>query len=458
MSAQTVEKVADLTFISVDGVGFGGYAPLDRFTQSGTNLWFTTSKGGTFDAGTVSRFELVTHQVVQVASLDNNTGKAPESSLLIVGDVGYFTTQSGGAGNKGTLAKINLADGAITVLHDFVTNGLPTGATPRSGLTRIGDELWATTSSGGTSNRGVILKYNLTNGITSLVTNLDGPILGGQSFDGFTRVGDAWYFTTFSGGNTFATTGLPLGAGTLSRLTFDNLAQPVVTRVVDLQSGYTQFPGVQPALVGTNSLYFGTTGPNSTPGAIVRYDIDTGNWTNLYSFTNSAASQFGTRPGYCGMTAWLGDLYFINRLGGTSNLGAVVRFNIASNTVTKLADLDGIGGQALGSASGFFGSGLLVEETNRFFVYYPLTAGGVNNRGTILRVALPAPPIRATLAPGAPGELALSWNGGYAPFTLQARSDLSQGSWTNLMETVTNNSITLPISTERGFFRVGGSQ
>ena len=165
--AQTVEKVADLTFSSSDGVGYGGYAPLDRFTQAGTNLWFTTSKGGTFDAGTISRFDLVTRQVVQVASFDNNTGKAAESSVLVVGDEGYFTTVSGGAGNKGTIAKIDLSTGVITTLYDFITNGLPTGATPRAGLTRIGDELWTTTSLGGTSNRGVIVKYNLTNGVTS---------------------------------------------------------------------------------------------------------------------------------------------------------------------------------------------------------------------------------------------------------------------------------------------------
>ena len=49
-----VEKVADLNFVAVDGVGFGGYEPLARVTQAGANLWFTTDKGGTFDAGLVN--------------------------------------------------------------------------------------------------------------------------------------------------------------------------------------------------------------------------------------------------------------------------------------------------------------------------------------------------------------------------------------------------------------------
>ncbi len=459
--AQTVEKVADLTFSSSDGVGYGGYAPLDRFTQAGTNLWFTTSKGGTFDAGTISRFDLVTRQVVQVASFDNNTGKAAESSVLVVGDEGYFTTVSGGAGNKGTIAKIDLSTGVITTLYDFITNGLPTGATPRAGLTRIGDELWTTTSLGGTSNRGVIVKYNLTYGVTSLVTNFDGPLLGGQPFGGFTPGGsNAWFFTTFTGGSTFGTSGLPLGAGTLGRLSFDSQGEPVVTRLADLTAGYAQFPALEPTLVGTNALYFGTTGPNGTPGAIIRYDVGTGNWTNLFSFTNTApaALALGTRPGYCGLVEWLGELYFVNRLGGTSNLGVVAKFNIDSNTVTKLADLEGTGGQALGSASGFFGTGALVEETNRFYLYYPLTSGGANNRGTIIRVVLPPPPIQLALAPGEPSQVVLSWTGGYAPFTVQSCPGVVSGGWTNVVQGVTNRSVTLEVLGESIFFRVSGSQ
>lgn len=209
--AQTVEKVADLSFsIDVDGAGHGGYAPLDRFAQVGSNLWFTTSRGGTYDLGTISRFDLSSHQVVQVASLDNNSGSKSESSLLVIGNNAYFTAVSAGVSNKGTIAEIDLTSGAITPLFAFPNNGLPTGASPRGGLTQIGNDLWTTTSLGGTSNRGVVLKYNLTSGTASLVTNLDGIVLGGEPFDGFTQVGNAWYFTTFVGGSTFNTTNYPI--------------------------------------------------------------------------------------------------------------------------------------------------------------------------------------------------------------------------------------------------------
>jgi uncharacterized repeat protein (TIGR03803 family) len=487
LMAQTVEKVADLNFVAVYGVGFGGYTPLAGFTQLGTNLWFITDKGGTFDAGTISRFDLVTREVIEVASFDNNTGTGSESALLILGDEGYFTTKSGGAGNAGTIAKVDLNNGGVSVVFNFPANnataraeGTQVGATPRGSLTRIGDELWTMTSLGGISNRGSVVRYNLTNGVTSLVAHLDGPELGGQAFAGFAPGGsNAWYFTTFTGGNTFQTTdgsytimlpdesplqitnNLPLGAGTLGRLTFHELGEPQLSRVADLTNGYPQFPGSEPTLVGTNSLYFGTTGPNNAPGAIIRYDLDTGTWTNLFSFSTNAPSAlaYGTRPGYSAFVEWLGELYFLTRQGGVSNLGVVAKFNIASNTVIKLADFEGQSAESLGRSTGIFdNTGTIVEETNRFFLYYTVTSGGLNNRGTLIRVALPPPPIIASLARTETNTLNLTWTGGYAPFTVQACEELVTGSWTNVMEGVMNRTVTLPNSGNQGYFRVVGTE
>jgi hypothetical protein len=339
---------------------------------------------------------------------------------------------------------------------------------------RIKDDLWTTTSLGGGSNRGAVVKFSLTTGLVSVVTNLDGPQLGGQPFDGLAQLGDAWYFTTFSGGSTFNTTNfinvqqsdgstvvltnkLPLGAGTLGRLSFQEDGTPVVKSVVSVPGGYSQFPALEPLPVGTNSLYFTTTGPNQLPGAILRYDLDTGLLTNLVSFpTNDAsATAIGTRPGYSGLIEWLGELYFVNRSGGANSLGTIDKYNIASNTVVKLADLDA---SNLGNPSGFFGNGTIVEETNRFYIYYPLTAGGANNRGTIVRVALPPPPITNSVAATATqGSVSLSWKGGYPPFTVQGTDSLGSGVWTNVIDSTTNRFITIQAGGNAGFYRVLGS-
>ncbi len=469
VSAQTVEKVADLNFVASDGIGYGGYYPLDRFVQVGTNLWFTTERGGTYDVGTISRFNLVTREVVEVVSLDesyaNNIGSNPDGGLLVVGDEAYFTTKNGGVGDNGTIVKINLTNGTVTVLHHFDETGNITGETPRGGLTLIGNSLFCTTSGGGSNRMGTIVRFSLESNVVSWVHHFDGANTGRQPYEGFTKVGDAYYFTTFTGGTNTAT-GFGNGAGILGRMTFDEFDNPVITKVLDLGTGYTAFPAQNPILVGTNSLYFMTVGNNANPGAIVRYDIDTGFSTNLFYFTNDPVAQvlYGKQPGYNGLTEWLGELYFMMRQGGTNNQGVIAKFNIASNTVTKLVDLGGTGVNSIGYPNLSFNSGLVVEETNRFFIYYPISRGGANTPpginngcGTIVRVALPAPPIELALEPSGPDEMTLTWTGGYSPFNVECLEDLTTGTWTTVLEGVTNRSVTISNLTERAFFRVGGN-
>lgn len=461
--AQTVEKVADLTFGQFEGVGIGGYYPLDRFVQVGTNLWFTTERGGTYDVGTISRFDLVTREVVQVASMDesvnNNVGSGPESPLLMIGDEAYFTTKNGGVGDNGTISKINLTNGALTVLHHFPESGEPTGETPRGGLIKIGDSLFCTTSSGGTNNMGTIVRFNLTSNEVTYTHQFDGAATGRMPYEGFTKVGDAYYFTTFAGG-TNTGTGFGNGAGTLGKLTFDEQDNPVITKLLDLPTGNTAFPAQNPLLVGTNSLYFMTVGNNANPGAIVRYDIDTGFWTNLFKFNTNAADvvQFGRQPGYNGLVEWQGDLYFITRQGGTNNQGVVAKFNIAASTVTKFVDLGGTGASSLGNPSLSYNTGLLVEEEGVTSIYFPISRGGAGNFGTIIRVVLTADEGIQLAYVREGNDLTLTWTGGKAPFTVESRSSLSEGEWTTVTNDLTERTFTTTIVDGDQFYRVGGAQ
>jgi len=491
---QPVEKVADFfTTLDGDGMPYGGVLPLDRVTQAGTNLWFTTERGGTWDAGTLSRFDLVTREIVQFLSLDtrpgNNLGARPEGAVLVIGDEAYFTTKQGGAGDQGSIVRVNLVTGFATNLYSFPENtaalrnaGLQTGSTPRGGLTLIGDDLWCMTSAGGISNRGTVVKFNLTTHMLTVVTNFDGPQLGGQPYGSFVKVGDAYYFNTFTGGSTFGTTSitpytlpdgstlwttntLSLGAGTLSRMTFDESGNPQFARLIDLPGGFCQFPNSEPTPGGTNYLFFPTSGPNATPGAIVRYEISTGKWTNVWLFPTNAIYQtnWGTRPGFNGLTEWQNELYFVNRLGGVSNLGTIVKYSIPSNRLTKLTDLTGVHPDSLGNPGTGANVGTVVSENDRYYMYFPLARGGANDPagfttglGTLVRIPLPPPPIQLSLTPAENNELTLSWTGGYPPFTVEAAGDPANLDWTKVLEGVTNRSVTITNVSERAFFRVGG--
>jgi len=496
LSAQTVEKVADLTYaLDENDVYQGGYAPAQRFTQVGTDLWFATQSGGTNgNKGTISRFDLTTHQVVQVASLGADTGYTPSSELLVIGTEAYFTTTAGGTDGRGTVAKINLSSGVVTALFSLPST-MAFGLNPLGTLTHIGDDLWVLSALGGSSSLGVAFKYNLTSGTATVVTNFNGSIqMGAEPFGGLVAAGADWYFTTLVGGSTWNTTNytvitlpdgstatitnkLQTGAGTLSKLSFDSLGNPVIATVVNLSGGYEQFPSSAPILVGTNSLYFTTLGllfPNVAPGAILRYDIATGTYSNLFSFsTNTSLSKVnGIHPGSASPTEWLGDLYLVNRNGGANaaNLnsggGTVIKFNLASNTVTKLADLSSVtSASGLGGPGGsVYASGLVVQETNRFFIYQPLPSGGANGRGTIIRIALPPPPIQLQGGNTGGNAFTLTWTGGYPPFEVLTNTDLSApaANWAtaaaniNATANTTNWSVSLPISHENLFYRVRG--
>ncbi len=471
----TVEKVADFSTGLVgnppDVYPYGGYYPLDRLTQVGTNLWFTTQLGGRYAGGTVSRFDLVTHELVQVASLGddgagNNIGVEPECPLVVVSNNAYVTALNGGAGLRGSILRVNLDDGTIALMASFPTN-LPgmgggtnlVGSFPRSGMTQIGDALYGTTSSGGSNgSRGTIFRYSLSSNQLSAVHHFDNAPTGNQPYERFTKVGNAYYFTTFTGGVN--------SSGTLGRMTFDNDGKEVITKLADLTSGHSAFPAQNPVAVGTNLLFFMTVGPNGNPGSIIRYTISAGQWTNVFFFSNNLPAQllYGKQAGYNGLTEWQNELYFLTRQGGISNLGVVAKFNIANNTVTKLADLDGVGPTALGNESSGYNSGTVVEVTNRYYMYFPIARGGAfapgsltTGLGTIIRVSLPPPPIQLSISNSTSDQYTLSWTGGYEPFSVQTRNNLGSGSWTNLVEGLTNRSLVLTNPAGQTFFRVGGS-
>jgi hypothetical protein len=436
--------------------------------------------------------------VVTVTSLSSTTGGGPQSSLLVEGNLAYFTTTSGGTDSTGTIAEIDLTSGQVTPLYSFPSS-LVSGSLPNGNLIKTGNDLYILTTAGGTRGQGAAIKYSLTSGIATTLTNFYyADKVGIQPFGGLVQAGTNYYFTTLQGGSTVGsvitptitlpdgstktvTVNLTLGAGTLSQLSFDGSGNPVIAPTVSLPGGWEQFPSSAPTVVG-NSLYFLSSGvlyPLVTPGAILRYDLDTGIYTSLYKFsTNPVPGRaYGLQPGYSSPTEWQGDLYFINHHGGTNATilstfgGTLVKFNLATSTLTKLADFTnntpgtGLTGTlgAPNTANGVFASGTVVQETNRFFLYYPLPGGGDNGKGTIIRVYLPPQPIQSQLALNGSTDVTLSWTGGYPPFDVLTNSDLSSSAnWAPIVTGITSNinttnwSVPLPLPGNNLFYRVQG--
>ena len=464
-----VTKLADLYFSAGGGSGYGPDNPIGHFAVVGTNLWFTSQGGGSFGFGGVFALDPVSRNVKQLASLDNNSGTTPYSSIMLAGSNAWFTTSLGGSGSKGCLCSMDTNTYAVTAVFSFPTNA-DFGWKPKSTPLLIGSDLWFLTSSGGisagsnslTTQRGAIVKFSLTDHTMTPMFYFDGSDHGATIVQGSSLVqsGSAYYFTTYSGG-TNSGTGVPNGAGTLGRLTFDPNGGVVVTKLIDLPAGATAFPGADPVCVGTNLLYFTTVGTVSAPGAIIRYELSSGRWTNVFNFVTNAgpAVQYGKQPGYCAPVLYNDELYFTTAQGGVSNKGVIAKLTLSNNVVTKLADLEIGGGRALGSEPKY-NSGLIATDpvTGHNALYLPISKGGAYLNGTILSVALPPPPLVATVTRLGAGNLLLSWTGGYAPFSVDRKDGAGTGAWTTGWAAgLYTNALTISTADSQGFFRVGSA-
>jgi uncharacterized repeat protein (TIGR03803 family) len=294
----------------------------------------------------------------------------------------------------------------------------------------------------------------------SPVFHFDGLNFGRQPFGSLVKHGDAYYFTTFAGGTNIAS-GFPNGAGTLGRLTFNNLGNPVVTKLIDLPTGYTAFPGGDVCPVGSNYLFFTTSGNSSFPGSLIRYDITNNTWSNVFTFTAAAKTQYGSGPGLSSPFHLEGNLYFTTQTGGSSNKGVVLKYSVADNTMTKLADLEGTGVASLGGGPQYHG-GTFVEfpATGRRVIYMPIARGGAygpvaTGYGTILAINVPLP-INLSISNNGNGTATLSWTGGYTPFNVESKSALGGGGWTTNLAGLMTNQVTVAITNVTTCFRVSG--
>ena len=458
--SQSVTKVADMNWI-VDGLGFGNGPdfPKGRMALVGTNYWFLSEKGGVFGIGAVLSFDPATSNIVQIASLDNNTGKTPYGSMVVAGGKAWFTTERGGLGDRGTISYMDTNTLAPpTAVFSFPnnnnTNQANCGERPRSTPVVIGNELWVLSSLAGNNAQGSISKYDMVSGIMSSVSHFTGTN-GGFPFGSLVQQGNAYYFTTHQGGTNIGS-GFPNGAGTLGRVTFDGLGNPIVTKLIDLPIGNTGFPDGDVCPVGSNYLFFTTIGNTANPGSLIRYNVANNTWTNIYSFTTATRTNFGASPNSSTPLHVDGNLYFNTQNGGLSNRGVILKYNVANNTLTKLADFSGAGASSLGGNPIYTSATYVNDPNNCKKIIYMLTSrGGANGllgQGTLVSINL-FQPVLSVSSPTA-STVEITWGGGYPPFLVQSSTNLAATNWSTVTSGLMTNRLTLSATNAAKFFRV----
>lgn len=328
-----------------------GRTPLAGLAGNSTSpwLWGTTSAGGTFNAGTLFRYEPATgkHEII-VNFIGQSSvavgpsvavGTKPTGQLCVAANgVVWGTTQKGGAFNvavnnksqSGTIFKYDPSVGNFTTIFNFTS---AIGEFPKGGLTQMSDGfIWGTTSDGSSGgNRGSVFKINpATNAVTIVYSfSANTPANGTNPESGLAEGPSGFVLgVTKSGGVN--------GSGVLFKI---EIATGTFTIAADLPSGNGNTIGnivvdASGNVWGANASY------------VFKYTTATSTFANVFTSETSAKPRKGIFLGSLTKTA-AGNIRFLgtealnyDATNSLSTARAVIYQIIpATNVVSKLQSL-----------------------------------------------------------------------------------------------------------------------
>ena len=356
MFATAAYGVKETVLHGFNSNGSDGYNPdAGVAVDANGNVYGTTSGGGTFGFGTVfkvdpSGIETVLHSF----NADGTDGTFPFGSSVALDKVGnlYGTTSRGGTFNFGTVFKIDLS-GQETILYSFgasSTDGSQPNATP---VLDAAGNLYGTTSVGGALNFGSVYRITAA-GSYSILYSFKGGNDGCFPFNsGVVLRNQILYGTTNQCG-----TG---GHGTVYALTQRGVETVLHSFLVDGVDGTNPYSGVVLDIAGN---MYGTTfaGGSFNAGTVFKV-TPAGTETILHNFASNVTD--GVNP-YAGLARDnTGNLYGTTQTGGKSGFGVVFRL-VPSGVETILHTFvaNGVDGFFPYFAGVVLGKGALYGATN----------------------------------------------------------------------------------------------
>jgi uncharacterized repeat protein (TIGR03803 family) len=119
--------------------------------------------------------------------------------VLDANDVLYGMTTLGGSANKGVIFSFNNDGSEFTLLHTFA-GGTSDGANPYGSLLINGTDLYGTTASGGTSNKGTVFHLSTDGNNFSILHSFAGNPDGEKPIDNVIMLNNTLYGMTVFGG------------------------------------------------------------------------------------------------------------------------------------------------------------------------------------------------------------------------------------------------------------------
>jgi uncharacterized repeat protein (TIGR03803 family) len=403
--------------------GNTGKAPSGKLLEdSNGNLFGTTSTGGPSGHGTVFEIKAGSSVITLLAAFNGANGDSPNGSLVEDGSGNLFgTTSFGGAFNDGTVFEVGKNTGRVTTLATFSeSNGLD----PRGGLVEDSSgNLFGTTYGGG---------IGFYNGTLFEVPAGGGPLSTLAYFDNYNGRHPEGDLLRDASGNLFGITAEggpaydPYGSLYVAKGTVYELASGsnAITTLAAFDnqaaaSGAASTPASGLVIDSSGNLFGTTVASYGNPGTV--YEVQNG--TNTVTVLADFNGINGSQPFYSQPTGGLlvdssGDLFGTTTAGGMySDSGTVFEVAHGSDFITTLVSFDGMNGRAP--------QGTLLEDGSGNF-FGTTSAGGFSNSGVVFEVTALSLPTTTTL-PGwtvnAPGYgKTLTATGGAAPFTFALTS------------------------------------
>jgi uncharacterized repeat protein (TIGR03803 family) len=176
----------------------GSHSQSDLIQATDGNFYGMAYSGGPNFSGTIFKITS-TGTFTVLRSLVSANGINPYGSLLQGTDGNFYgTTSSGGTSAGGTIFKIT-PTGTLTVLRALLATA--DGGNPRGSLVRGNDgNYYGLTNNGGSNFFGTLFKISAT-GTFTVLTRLNGDLIGNAPYESLIQATDvAYYGTTLNGG------------------------------------------------------------------------------------------------------------------------------------------------------------------------------------------------------------------------------------------------------------------
>lgn len=407
---QTVTFTTLSEFSGTSGSVQGTLPTTAMFQASDGHLYGTALQGGTA-AGLGSIYK-VTLPAGSVSILRQFTGAATPTPGyyplpgFVQNDNGDLIglTSGNGTNSNGTIFSLPLSNSSFTTQATFNgTAGVVKGASPRGSLIKHSNGwFYGTTELGGANNLGTLFKFKpaTATAIAQYVAVVE------FTGNGTTKKGEYPNATLLDGGDgyLYGTTysGGSTDYGTVFKL---KVSDETFTTLATFTNAASPTPGKWPIAQlckASNGLIYGTTvnGGATNSGVIFRLDPVANTVTTIVEFTALSGAVQGSGPFSGLVEANDGNLYGTTYIGGTGDFGTIYRYNLASGTITpKLIEFTGMTGSFKGSRP--WATMIKASDGNLYGTTREGGTGGTYGYGTIFKLAIgtqPAPTVTTSAA------------------------------------------------------------